>query len=243
MTARDAVREKCRKPTLYLVSAIAILLLIRVFLLGSLPADASETRDTRFAVDSPAPVPTPDQIERLAEPPKSNPPTQVELGHHAYWFSCMVCHGDRGQGLTDEWRNVNPPEDRDCWQSRCHAPNHPPEGFEIPRTAPAVMGPGALSSFETAADLYAYTAETMPWAFPGERSEDEYWQLTAFLADANQVVLSDELIGPDSSATVYMKLRHAPGWQPSAGTERIGVLLVLALLLTALLVYRWIHFT
>jgi hypothetical protein len=155
----------------------------------------------------------------------------------------MVCHGDRGQGLTDEWRNVNPPEDRDCWQSRCHAPNHPPEGFEIPRTAPAVMGPGTLSNFETAADLFAYTRETMPWPFPGERSEDEYWQISAYLADANNIVLRRESLNSENADTVLMALRHAPGWETGIRIERIGTLLVLALLLTALLVYRWSQFT
>jgi len=44
--------------------------------------------------------------DRLAAPPTVYPPTQADQGAQVYWFVCMVCHGDRGQGLTDEWRMV-----------------------------------------------------------------------------------------------------------------------------------------
>lgn len=136
------------------------------------------------------------------EPPAiSDPPTQIELGHAEYWTSCMVCHGDRGQGLTEEWRSVLNPADTDCWQSRCHAANHPPETFPIPPTLPELMGPDALTGFETAADLFAYISEAMPWHAPGLVQEEQVWQLTAFLLDANQVDLGKPLHDPDKAET------------------------------------------
>ena len=30
--------------------------------------------------------------------------SQLELGKEVYNQNCMVCHGDQGQGLADDWR-------------------------------------------------------------------------------------------------------------------------------------------
>jgi len=139
--------------------------------------------------------------ERLEVPLMSDPPTQIEIGHYEYWMSCMVCHGDRGQGLTEEWRSVLDPTDMNCWQSKCHAPNHPPEGFEIPRTSPMIIGPGALTGYETAEDLFEYLKSTMPWPFPGLFQDVQYWGLTAYLLDANGVDLGKPLVDPEKAAT------------------------------------------
>jgi hypothetical protein len=96
----------------------------------------------------------------------------------------MVCHGDQGQGL-EAWRQVLPKEDQDCWQSRCHAANHPPDGFQLPNYAPPVIGPGTLARFQTAAELHEYLETHMPWQAPGILTGAEYWQITAFLAQAH----------------------------------------------------------
>ncbi|MGC9334841.1 MAG: hypothetical protein ACP5JJ_11870 [Anaerolineae bacterium] len=135
--------------------------------------------------------------ERLEYPPMSDPPTQMERGHAEYWMSCMVCHGDRGQGLTEEWRSVLDPADMNCWQSKCHAPNHPPEGFQIPRTSPLVIGPGALTGYRTAEDLFEYLRADMPWPFPGLFYDWQYWQITAYLLDANGIDQGAQSIEPD----------------------------------------------
>ena len=139
--------------------------------------------------------------ERLEPPVMSDPPTQIEIGHLEYWMSCMVCHGDQGQGLTEEWRSVLDPADMNCWQSKCHAPNHPPEGFQIPRTSPMIMGPGALLGYETAEDLFEYLSTTMPWSFPGLFQDEQYWGLTAYLLDENGVDLGKPLVDPDKEET------------------------------------------
>lgn len=145
-----------------------------------------------------------DPTDRLAPPPMSDPPTQVEQGHYAYYLSCMVCHGDRGQGLTEEWRGALDPADRNCWQSRCHAANHPPEGFELPRQAPPLIGPGRLAHYQTAAGLYAYIHTRMPWQAPGILADEEYWQLTAFLVDANGIPMGETPLGPENAADVRL---------------------------------------
>ena len=221
-----------RKLLFFCVAAILIALSIA---LGAIYI-SSASRSTQAPPKADA---TPDPFDRLAEPPRSDPPTQVELGHYSYYISCMVCHGDKGQGLTDEWRNVNPPEDRNCWQSRCHAPNHPPEGFEIPRSAPPVMSVGALDAYPTAADLYEYLRTDMPWAFPGILPDEEYWQLTAFLADANRVVLNKKPVGPDNAEAVLLSLQYAPGQEPDIERERLITGVALVLLLSAVVLQRW----
>jgi mono/diheme cytochrome c family protein len=179
--------------------------------------------------------------ERLKHPPMSDPPTQVELGHSEYWMSCMVCHGDRGQGLTEEWRSVLDPADMNCWQSKCHAPNHPPEGFQIPRSSPMVIGQGALTGYETAADLFEVISVDMPWAFPGLFDEETYWNLTAFLADANNVDLGTEPLGPDNAEEILIMPDLVQTHQTDLHVERILAGVVTGLLLGAALLYGFIR--
>ncbi|MBI3958568.1 MAG: hypothetical protein HY328_07150 [Chloroflexi bacterium] len=125
--------------------------------------------------------------DRLSPPPVSDPPTLVELGHTEYYLYCMVCHGDRGQGLTEEWRNAGDPADANCWQSRCHAANHPPDGFELPRYAPPVIGDYTLARFATIGDLHEYIQFSMPWHMPGFLEDEQYQRIAVYLADANGI--------------------------------------------------------
>jgi mono/diheme cytochrome c family protein len=104
-------------------------------------------------------------------------------GYELYQFWCSTCHGDRGQGLTDEWLAVWPEERRNCWQSKCHASNYPPDGFTFPKYVPAIIGQNALDRYATSLDLYTYIQAAMPYWAPGSLSEKEYWALTAYLVE------------------------------------------------------------
>jgi mono/diheme cytochrome c family protein len=178
-----------------------------------------------------------DPENRLSPPLMSNPPSQAELGHYVYYMSCMVCHGNQGQGLTPEWRTVLDPADQNCWQSKCHAPNHPPEGFELPRTSPPVMGTGALAAYKTAGDLYEYLHTKMPWPFPGLFKDEEYWQLTAFLADANQVDF-EEPLGLQNAANVLILPEIVQTHHTPVDVEQVVGLAVVTLLLAGAVLYR-----
>ncbi len=127
-------------------------------------------------------MPTPD---RLSAPPTVENPSQADTGAQVYWLNCQPCHGDVGQGLTDEWRAQYPPEDQYCWESGCHGDRPYESGFTLPQTVPAVIGEGALGRFVTAADLHRFVSQTMPFNAPGSLSEADYWALTAFLMRAN----------------------------------------------------------
>jgi hypothetical protein len=84
------------------------------------------------------PSPTLD-FSRLDEPPLPANPTQFEKGRHLFWLNCAACHGDRGQGLTDEYRSLYV-EDANCWARGCHAGHH----FLERRSAPVCNGRATL---------------------------------------------------------------------------------------------------
>ena len=117
---------------------------------------------------------------RLSGPGLSSNATQTDKGELVYWGICMACHGDRAQGLTDEWRDVWG-EDRNCWSSKCHSASHPPQGFLLPKTVPAILGPGTMARFEDARALYDYIADTMPWWSPGSLTPQQSLGVTAYL--------------------------------------------------------------
>jgi len=128
------------------------------------------------------PIPTQD---RLAEPTLPPAPSQADHGAQVYWLSCLPCHGDKGQGLTDEFRKIYPPEEEYCWESGCHGANPYESGFTIPKFIPGVIGPETISNFTDAAQLNSYIRVAMPYWKPGSLTEDEAWRVTAFLMREN----------------------------------------------------------
>lgn len=176
-------------------------LFLLAWMLWGLAAPATNAR-AQEGTPAPGAGPMPD---RLAAPPTVYPPSQADLGAQVFYQVCMACHGDRGQGLTDEWRQVLDPPDQNCWQSGCHASNHPPGGFVFPRYVPSVVSPGMVARFETARDLHQFLKEKMPWQAPGSRSEDEYWQLTAFLLRENGIDPGPANLDESRAAAIAMR--------------------------------------
>ena len=142
-------------------------------------------------------TPTEDSWIIVDLPPGS---TQLEYGAEVYRLVCKACHGDKGQGLTDDWRAQWAPKDQNCWQSKCHAANHPPDGFYMPMS-PAVVGPPVMI-FDTALDLYSYTHNYMPWHDRGSMTEKESWSVTAYILKINNI---DP--GPDLNSTTASQIR------------------------------------
>jgi cytochrome c len=123
--------------------------------------------------------------DRLAQPTLPAAPSQADRGAQVYWLSCLPCHGDRGQGLTEEFRQTYPPEDRNCWDSGCHGERPYDNGFKLPAGIPALVGADALQKFSNAAVLQAYIQAAMPFWKPGSLAEDDSWAVTAFLLRQN----------------------------------------------------------
>lgn len=112
--------------------------------------------------------------------------TQLQHGAEIYRLVCSACHAYSGEGLTGAWIATWDPKDQNCWQSKCHGPNHPPDGFVLP-IAPAIVGQAAMAPFRTAADLRDYIQATMPWHNPNSLTDEEGWAVTAYVLKLNRM--------------------------------------------------------
>ena len=146
-------------------------LVAALLILGILP--------NRQILQAPDPTPT---IDRLAPPPTVTSPTQADEGAYLYWLNCQPCHGDRGQGLTDEWRMQYPEEDRNCWNAGCHGERPYENGFKLPEKVPPLTGEGSLAAYDNFGQVYAFMRAAMPFQARGSLKEEEYLAITAFLA-------------------------------------------------------------
>ena len=135
-----------------------------------------------------------------------------EFGKYLYYFHCMPCHGDHGQGLTDEFRQVWVEDHQNCWGRGCHGGRPQDEGFPIPTVVPPVISEAdALRGFGDFASLQAYLHDTHPPQFPGKLSDREYHALTAYLWESNQKPAVEEAMGALVAVTAAPP--H-PTWTP-----------------------------
>jgi mono/diheme cytochrome c family protein len=171
-------------------------------------------------------TPTPD---RLAEPTLPADPAQADHGAQVYWLSCMPCHGDKGQGLTDEFRATYPPEEEYCWESGCHGPNPYESGFTLPKKIPGVIGETSLAKFVDAAQLHAYIRATMPFWKPGSLTEEESWRVTAFILRQNDLWDASTELNASNAANVKIPraafLTPVVTPQPSGAQEGGGTII------------------
>ena len=176
------------------------------------------------------PVATISVFERLAEPTLSSVPSQADHGAQVYWLWCLPCHGDRGQGLTEEFRETYPPEDQNCWKSGCHGELPYEDGFTIPKEIPALIGSDVnLGKFANAAVLQSYILEEMPFWDAGALTEEESWKVVAFLLRENGIYYDQVL--DDTNADQVLLF----GTSPTLSSDRsmdyglwiIGIILLI----------------
>jgi len=140
------------------------------------------------------PTPT---VDRLAIPTLPNHPTQVEIGKNVYYYHCMPCHGDKGQGLTSEWRSVWVDDHQNCWGRGCHGTLQN-KSFLLPTVVPPVIDKMEQERFQKAQDLFTYLKKTHPPQTPGSLKDEEYWAVTAFLFEENGHLPANGVVGPQS---------------------------------------------
>lgn len=178
------------------------------------------------------PTPTFD-VRRLDQPVIASDKTdQLKKGSEIYWGICMACHGDVGQGLTDEWRDAFGAEDRNCWQSDCHGPDHPPQGFLIPKDklAPGVAGAGKLARFKNAQELHDFILANMPWWDPGQLTDEESWQVTSYILSLGKVMPARfNLTDTNASALRTQTAVPQPGDDHPAVLTLTGILALAAM--------------
>lgn len=143
---------------------------------GQIAAQPSSTAAEEALSVTPTPT-----IDRLAAPPTVFPPSQADEGAQLFWLYCQPCHGDQGQGLTDEWRAQYPEDHQNCWSHGCHSQSPYPDGFILPTRVPAVIGEGSLFRFATVGQLYYFIRAEMPFEHPGSLTDEEYLALSSFL--------------------------------------------------------------
>jgi len=121
-------------------------------------------------------------IDRLAIPTLPANPTRIDLGRSLYYYHCMPCHGDYGQGLTDEFRGIWEEDHQNCWGRGCHGGRPQDEGFPIPTIVPAVNDAARSARlFPAEEDLYAYLRSTHPPQNPGGLKDEEYENLSVYV--------------------------------------------------------------
>lgn len=198
--------KAAKKLSLSIVIVTAVTLLI--FLMMP-PASQAQT-----------PVPNATR-DRLAAPPTVPSPTQADEGAQLYWLHCQPCHGDVGQGLSDapddDWRAQYPPDHQYCWNSGCHGERPYEEGFTLPRQVPPVIGEGSLNRFGTLAEMHQFMSAAMPFQVPGDLTEGEYLQITAFLAQENGIEYENGLtVGELATIPLHATYNEISVTPPSA---------------------------
>jgi mono/diheme cytochrome c family protein len=161
----------------------------------------------------------------MTPPPTVYPHTQAGDGGQVYYQYCMTCHGDRGQGLTQEWRDQIGAPDTNCWAAHCHASNRFGSNFAFPKNVPALVGPEVLPGFSNALNLHDFMKNEMPFQMPGALSDAQYWQLTAYLLQLNGVPPGSQPLDAAQAAQIRFTQgengtvgqRGAPVWTWLAG--------------------------
>jgi hypothetical protein len=129
------------------------------------------------------PTPT---YDPLATPALPEHPSEYDLGKYQYYFDCMPCHGDLGQGLTDAFRAVWVEDHQNCWGRGCHGGRVQDEGFPIPTYVPDVISSDdTLNQFGDFGMLEQYLHDTHPPQYPGKLEDRQYQDLAVYLWDAN----------------------------------------------------------
>lgn len=198
----------------FLLFPLGVALLVAASLFQEGTALSVELQGTPIATLSP--------LERLAKPTLPAEPTQADHGAQTYWLLCLPCHGDRGQGLTDEFRETYPPEEQYCWERGCHGERPYELGFTLPMRIPALIGSqAALGKFTTAARLNAYIMVAMPYWKPGSLTEEEGWLVTAFLLRGNGVQLDENLDDSNAEGILLSPPQLSPTPMLDVGSENV----------------------
>lgn len=187
-------------------------------------------------------TPTP-TYDPLVETPLPENPTELELGANLYWHWCMPCHGDVGQGLTDEFRGIWEEDHQNCWGRGCHAGHSGDMGFPIPTVVPAIVLQDQLARFPSLQTLADFLQATHPPQHPGILEGREYHAIAAYVFEMNERPLEEAAPSATPAPLPTPTVSLTPPKEPPAAAGPGSVPLValgLALLLgmIAILVMR-----
>lgn len=108
----------------------------------------------------------------------------------------MPCHGDKGQGLTDEWRAVWESDHQDCWGRGCHTGKSIEDSFSIPTVVPSIVGSGKLARFTSLEALSDFLKTTHPPQNPGWLTDEQYRNIALYIFSENDRSLVEPTLTP-----------------------------------------------
>ena len=209
-------------------------LFFTVFLFAILMYFASLQSPTVYAQEASMPTPT---YDPLAEPFLPENPSEYELGRNWYWHNCMTCHGDVGQGLTDEFRAIWPEDHQNCWGRGCHGGRRDDEGFPIPTVVPALVDETKLAQFPSQQAFFEYLKITHPPQDPGGLEDEQYQAIIKYVFSLNDRLLE----APTRAPTIPPRFTNTPVPEAISETGRLsqvnmvylglGIILVVAAIL------------
>jgi hypothetical protein len=180
-----------------------------------------------------SPTPT---YDPLAEPPLPENPTEFELGRNLYWHWCMTCHGDVGQGLTDEFRGIWVEDHQNCWGRGCHAGHSGDLGFPIPTVVPALVSDSHLAQFASIQELSDFLKTTHPPQSPGILKGEEYHAIALFVFAMNGRPLIDLVITDTPIPVPTLTVTPVPNPKPASGNSSTYIGIVVTLLVAGILI-------
>ena len=179
-------------------------------------------------------VSTTPAYDPLAEPPLPENPTEYELGRNLYWHWCMTCHGDVGQGLTDEFRGIWEEDHQNCWGRGCHAGHQGDFGFPIPTVVPALVSDAHLRQFTCIQELSAFLKATHPPQSPGILKDEEYHAIALFVFTMNERPLIDLPVTETPAPTLTATPASTP--EPGSDPSLMYLAIMAALLASGILI-------
>ena len=214
---------------LYLFSWIPLLFMAFMLATTSQPHSA-------YAQEASTPTPT---YDPLAEPFLPENPSEYELGRNWYWHNCMTCHGDLGQGLTDEFRAIWPEEEQNCWAHGCHGGRMDDEGFPIPTVVPPLVEERKLAQFASQQAFYDFLKTTHPPQDPGGLEDEQYQAIVKYVFSMNDRPLENPTPAPTITPSPSPTSTPIPESPPAESTLSrsynmiyigLGIVLVAAVL-------------
>ena len=112
-----------------------------------------------------------------------------------------------------------------CWQSKCHAANHPTWGFEFHTRYSTCIGRRFHPRYQNASELHQNIALTMPWWNPGSLTEVQAWGVTAYLLHERGELWKMYFLRAGVAPVIRM---HVPASQP-ADDKPMAILLIIML--------------
>ena len=87
------------------------------------------------------------------------------------------------------------------FQTHC-ASCHGPQGEGTTEAPRIIADPHPLKGHKTAQALFDFVSKEMPASTPGSLKAEEYWDVLAFILDANKLLPAETTLGPANAGTI-----------------------------------------